>query len=292
MYIFNTGNLLYNMSKKLTKHEGENPMNFQINLNNTVEENHLAYGVYKGEVTVPDKYVCKKGAKKFSRFFYVLQGTIVFNKNTPYPITASAGSVVYLPYDITYVSEWEPFRNGQYISINFIRDEFNFELPNYICIAATDTQGNYYELFNDAYEIWRKGAVGYQIELLSYIYKLLYWLFRDSTYSDFQNSYQVIYKGIFYLENHYTEDFSIEMLANLCNLSPSSFRRYFKFYSSLSPITYRNYLRIKKAKELLLTGEYTVTEVACAVNIPDLCYFNKLFRKFYHTPPSEYLTSK
>lgn len=264
-------------------------MNFEISFNDEIKRGNISYGVYKGEVSVPDQYICTKGAKKFSRFFYVMQGTIIFDRNTDHMVTAPVGSIVYLPYDVTYVSEWDSSINGQYISINFIRQEFNFELPNRICIAATDNNKSYLELFTSAYDIWEKGAVGYQLELLSYIYKLLYYLFRDSTYFGYKKSYQIIYKGIFFLENHYIEDVTVEELAQLCNLSPSSFRRYFKSYSSMSPITYRNYLRIQKAKELLLTGEYTVTEAAHAVNIPDLCYFNKLFRKYYHNPPSSFL---
>lgn len=264
-------------------------MSFQISLNHFEKEDKLSYGVYKGEVTVPDRYICTKGAKKFSRFFYVTKGTIFFDRGTDHMITAAAGSIVYLPYDVTYISEWDTACNGQYLSINFIRDEFNFQLPDHICIAAVDSTGDYLELFTKAYQIWKTGAVGYQIELLSYIYRFLYCLFRDSTYSDYKNSYRIIYKGIFYLENHYTENVTVEELAALCSLSPSSFRRYFKSYSEFSPITYRNYLRIQKAKELLLTGEYTVTEAANAVNIPDLCYFNKLFRKFFHKAPSSFL---
>lgn len=265
-------------------------MDFQISFDDDMKHGHITYGVYKGEVTVPDQYICTKGAKKFSRFFYVIKGTIIFDKNTEHAIVAPSGSIVYLPYDVTYISEWDPTANGSYISINFIRQEFHFLLPDRICIAAADKNGYYLQLFTEAYHIWEKGAVGYQIELISYIYRLLYHLFRDSTYSDYKKSYNIIYKGIFFLENHYTEDVNVDELASLCNLSPSSFRRYFKSYSNMSPITYRNYLRIQKAKELLLTGEYTVTEAANAVNIPDLCYFNKLFWKFYQNSPSSFLS--
>lgn len=264
-------------------------MEFKINIHESLQNSQLDFGVYKGDVIVPDKYICTKNTKRFSRFFYVLQGTIYFDRNTDHFIAAPAGTIVYLPYDVTYISEWDNHENGRYISINFNLQGFNLELPSEICIATFDKTGYYLDLFSSAYDIWERGAVGYKIELLSFIYKLLYHLFSDTTYQSFKKSNQIIYKGIFYLENHYTEDISVDYLAQLCNLSTSSFRRHFKKYKNMSPITYRNYLRIQKAKELLRTGEYSVTEAAYAVNIYDLCYFNKLFHKYNHLSPSNFL---
>jgi YesN/AraC family two-component response regulator len=46
--------------------------------------------------------------------------------------------------------------------------------------------------------------------------------------------------------------------------------------------------RIKKAQELLKTGEYSVLDVAEAVNIPDVCYFSKLFKKLTGASPLNY----
>ena len=264
-------------------------MAFEINMLNSSYEKNTNFGVYRGEVSVPDRYVCTKNAKMFTRFFYVVKGTIVFDKGTNHMVIAPKGSIVYLPYDITYISEWENDENGEYISINFMLQDFYVQLPNHICIAAIDKTGSYLELFINAYEAWEKGAIGYRLALLSDVYKLLYFLFRDSTYKNYKKQHSSIYKGIFYLENHYTEDFSVEFLADMCNISAGSFRRHFKSYRKMSPITYRNYLRIQKAKELIQSGEYNITEAANSVNIPDLCYFNKLFRKYYQISPSDFL---
>ena len=94
-----------------------------------------------------------------------------------------------------------------------------------------------------------------------------------------------------YLENHYLEDITTKKLADMCNTSESSFRRYFKKEKNMSPITYRNHLRIKKAYELIMSGEYNVSEVAAIVNIPDICYFNKLFKRTYNISPGSLLNN-
>lgn len=78
----------------------------------------------------------------------------------------------------------------------------------------------------------------------------------------------------------------INELAKMCYTSPSTFRRKFKKATGMSPIEYKNKLKIIKASELLKTGEYSVKEAAKEVNIEDIYYFSKMFKKHMNTTPS------
>ncbi len=247
------------------------------------------FGAFAGRVATPDYYECVKNERMFSRLFYIQQGEIVFDRGTDKMVSAPAGTIVYLPNNITYRSEWLPDRDGKYIAIHFIVDETFLRLPDHICIAARDKNSIYLEMFRKAYEIWKNGAPGYKLELLAELYKILHRLFLDSNRSEIKSKYQTVYRGILYIENHYLEEINVGELAAMCCVSESSFRRLFKEYKKMSPITYKNYLRIKRARELLLTGEYNVTEAANAVNIPDLCYFCKLFKRFTGRNPGEFI---
>ena len=53
----------------------------------------------------------------------------------------------------------------------------------------------------------------------------------------------------------------------------------------MSPVEYRNRLRINRATELLKTGEYTVGEAAESVGIRDIKYFSKLFKRYAGVNP-------
>ena len=53
-----------------------------------------------------------------------------------------------------------------------------------------------------------------------------------------------------YLEEHYAENFKMSFLAEKFNLSQSHFRKLFKGFTGLSPVEYRNGLRLEHAKEL------------------------------------------
>ena len=84
------------------------------------------------------------------------------------------------------------------------------------------------------------------------------------TYKSIKSKNNVIYKGILYLENHYLEDITVEQLADMCHTSEGNFRRLFKKYKNMPPISYRNYLRMKKALMLLNSKEYSIVEVVLA----------------------------
>ena len=111
---------------------------FYIKTYNGIESISNSFGVFSGKVKTPNTYVCPKNSRLYSRFFYVVNGLIIFNKNTKKELCAPAGTIVYLPSDATYKSEWPAGEVGEYISINFqIADSF-LELPDKICIVTFD----------------------------------------------------------------------------------------------------------------------------------------------------------
>ena len=56
-----------------------------------------------------------------------------------------------------------------------------------------------------------------------------------------------------------------------------------------SPIEHRNYIRAQKALELLLSGDYYVSEAAEVVGFSSSFYFCKTFKKLYGTSPMRYI---
>lgn len=260
---------------------------FDINLSNAKKIATFSFGVYHGTVQTPDFHRCVCGDKPFSRFFYIIKGTMVFDKGTEKELRVPSGNMIYLPNDITYNSQWLPGDDGEYISVNFRLDEIYVSLPNKICVVAKDDNGYYIHLLLEMLDAWNKGAIGYKIKTLSSIYNLMYCIENDNMRIKTKEKHRTIYKGIIYLENNYINDVSVKDLSDMCNTSESNFRRLFKKYKNMSPITYRNYLRIKKSCELLRSGECSIAEAAAAVGINDLCYYYKLYAKFMNGTPKE-----
>ncbi|MEO9476793.1 MAG: AraC family transcriptional regulator [Cyclobacteriaceae bacterium] len=78
---------------------------------------------------------------------------------------------------------------------------------------------------------------------------------------------------------HQYNNLSIEELAQLSNLSVSSFKREFKNEFDDTPSHYFNSQRIKKAKELLKLTDINISEIAYEIGYNDPLYFTRLFKK-------------
>lgn len=235
---------------------------------------------------LPQTNICNKGDVVRSRFFYIIDDCFTVSQPNRSDIVAQKGDILYFPPDCTYTSKWSNDARNYY-NINFLLTDYNDEqiaFSDEICIIRKDEHGIFYELFKEIYDLWTARAPCYILKCKSKFLNLLYIM----AYDDLKEKHQSIAKGIIYLESHYLDNTSIDEIAKMCNISPTCFRRLFKEYSPYPPIQYRNILRIKKAQELLRTGEYSVLDVADAVNIPDVCYFSKLFKKITGLSPVKY----
>lgn len=102
--------------------------------------------------------------------------------------------------------------------------------------------------------------------------------------------FEGVEKGRRYLEEHWREEVPLSLLARMCLMSESGFRKRFHEYTGQSPSQYRLNLRIEQAKRLLRSAEsVTVSDVALDVGIEDANYFSRLFRRKTGKSPSEYM---
>jgi len=94
-----------------------------------------------------------------------------------------------------------------------------------------------------------------------------------------------------YLENHYSEDISLEDIACQVSISPQYFSKLIKKTTGFNFIDWLSMLRVKKAKELLSNPNLTVKEVCFMVGYKDPNYFSRIFKKRNGMTPSEYIKS-
>ena len=89
------------------------------------------------------------------------------------------------------------------------------------------------------------------------------------------------------LEQTYLENLPIEKYAEVSHVSVNTFRSVFQKQFGMSPLKYRNFLRIERAKELLSEGGFTVAEVAYASGFENIGYFCRYYRQVVGESPSE-----
>lgn len=91
-----------------------------------------------------------------------------------------------------------------------------------------------------------------------------------------------------YIRGHLTEKISIQALCNLACMSSSTFYRFLKRTTGLSPQELILRERIKFAKKLLNSKELLITEVAFDAGFEDANYFTRAFKKNEGLTPKQY----
>jgi len=91
-----------------------------------------------------------------------------------------------------------------------------------------------------------------------------------------------------FIETHYAEPLTLEIVSEAVFLSPSYFSTLFKEYAGIGFAEYLARVRMEKAKELLERLDLNVTEICWKVGYEDPNYFSQAFRKVTGLRPSEY----
>ena len=89
-----------------------------------------------------------------------------------------------------------------------------------------------------------------------------------------------------FLEAHLTEDIGLDELAQMVGLSQSQFARAFKASTGLPPYKWCLHNRIKRAQEMLLNGNDSLSEIALENGFADQSHFTKTFRRVTGTTPA------
>lgn len=247
--------------------------------------------VVRADNANPNRFICRKGDMPMDRLFYIVRGIFYIKENGREEITANEGSLVYLPADVEYESHWDKNTEASYIAFNYsLYNRFDNELhlSNRILIAAKDKSGTFYRMLLESAEIYLQHEKYVDLELQSQFYKLIFNIFRQQERKAMRNDKNTaeIYKAIIYLNDHYMTDITSEELAQMCNISVATFRRIFKKCKGISPMKYKQVLRMKLAKDMLESGVYTVSEVSELMKCTDLSHFNRQYMAEFGINPS------
>ena len=90
------------------------------------------------------------------------------------------------------------------------------------------------------------------------------------------------------IENEWNRNEKIEKYASLIHMSPAAFYSEFRAYAGMSPVGYRNRIRIMAAQSDLRNTDLSVKEIAEKVGFEDAFYFSRVFRKLTGASPKEF----
>jgi AraC-like DNA-binding protein len=91
-----------------------------------------------------------------------------------------------------------------------------------------------------------------------------------------------------YSVNHFMDRIPIEVVADLANLTPAAFCRFFKARTGKTYIEYLTKLRISFACKLLAEDKLNISEVGNLSGFTNISLFNRQFKELIGMTPSEY----
>ena len=107
---------------------------------------------------------------------------------------------------------------------------------------------------------------------------------NGAVYSDIKKMNSLICK----LVEHPKKTITMQEACRIAGMSYSHFSRFFKKVMGFNYIDFRNFLRIRKAEELLLTTDMPISEITESVGLKTVAYFTKLFKQINGIIPSNY----
>ena len=94
------------------------------------------------------------------------------------------------------------------------------------------------------------------------------------------------------MNKDYKSDLTLEDYANMCSMSKYHFLRIFEKIVGLTPIEYRNGIRLQHAADLLSDEKLTVEQISTLVGYSCASYFSSSFKQKYGMSPQKYRKSR
>lgn len=91
-----------------------------------------------------------------------------------------------------------------------------------------------------------------------------------------------------YIDRHYDQPITIEMLAHKCYLSPNYLSKAFRSQVGMSPRQYLTRKRLEEARKLLCSTQLPVQEISMRTGFGDVNYFIRQFKLSYGKTPKQY----
>ena len=181
----------------------------------------------------------------------------------------------------------------RHYTVNFEIDkegsEFGFLTD---CFYWFDTKSDQliYHAFKKLVSVWMSKNTCFEMQTKACLYELVVMLVNSEFKTKNNNGlYLRLQPAKEYIEQNFFKEISLDFLAGYVNMSTTHFRReWLKLYDE-SALQYRDKVRLSYAKQYLMSGYYTVTEVAEKCGFSDVNYFIRFFKKHMGMSPGIFM---
>lgn len=221
---------------------------------------------------------------------YNTEHTAIYRFSDGTVLTCGPGQCIYLPQGCSYTvdrTEASPEPSSGVHAINFFMEAPLADRPVLLSIRS---QAAVLSAFFHAENAWRQKRPGYREVCFSRLYALLGILAQErEAYTPVSRTMALLAPALSCIDEGFTtQELTAEYLSQLCGVSQPYLRRLFHSAFGMPPAQYVRHKRLLYARELLQTGEYSVTQAASAAGFNDLAYFSRAFKRAFGILPSRW----
>ncbi len=241
---------------------------------------------YQGHVNRPEGYY-------WNQLLYSVKGQGCL-KTDAGTVVLSEGCFFFLPNDIpheyyplteTWEVRWVVFDG---YALPQITKELGLTRP--ICIHPTNCS-TLEKIYNKMFVSQKTDKVFCDFTCSGLIYDYLLEFYRQATNKSISGKAdrsELLMPVLNYIDDHFSEDFSMTVLAKLAGISAQHLCRVFQETMHMRPTEYVTYRRISEAKLLLLHTNTPIAEIGVKCGFPDPRYFSTVFKHHEGMSPAEY----
>ncbi len=246
---------------------------------------------------------CSPESHSFFELTYVDSGKLINIVDGKSYVTNQGELMLFFPGQ-THMQKSAPNTSSSFVTVGFdMRLAGSDILKNRVFKADSVVRGIYSNIMSE-YQLFDK----YSPDMLAgYLHHILLHLMRYSTGHistpmfaaepdeattaiRIRNSIsnRLVKNAIDYIDTHIEKKLSLADVSRVLSLNPSYMSRLFKEHAGICVTDYIKMQKLGKAKKLLKSGGYTVTEVSEMFSFSSIHYFSNCFKKEFGISPGDY----
>ena len=228
--------------------------------------------------------------RKYYGLIFAISGEAKYKFYHQKSITIKQGDILLLlpkaAYSIEVKEEFEHY------TVNFEINEENSDMKFFsdcYCVFSFDSTQQIHYIFEKLISSWMSRQPFCNIHSLSYLYELFGTIFTKQFEKDNSTKmYLRIQPAREYIQKNFNSEINLKLLAKYSHMSVTNFRREWLKQYVESALKYRDNIRLSYAKQYLISGYYTVSEIAEKCGFCDTNYFIRFFKKHVGVTPGNF----
>ena len=248
-------------------------------------------------INVAHEFVLNKNSKcaypngrKYYGIVYCIEGEAEYRFSSGDCCNVHAGEIIFLSpkasYSITTKKDFKHYTVN--FEIHNKSSNMDFLTDIYYLFQPENSQ-LYRHIFKEMSTHWMSRKSCFEMQATACLYELLALLGSEILEKEYGTStYLRLAPAKEYIEQNFNTVITLDIVANYSNMSVTHFRREWSKLYGESALQYRDRIRLSYAKEYLMSGYYTVTEVAEKCGFSDVNYFIRFFKKHTGISPGKF----